>query len=49
MMNKPALLEQMDIFMDKFQQLRNYLITENVDDMREMMRTSTKRRAWFDK
>ena len=42
-------LEQMDIFMDKFQQLRNYLITENVDEMREMMRISTERRAWFDK
>ncbi len=49
MMNKPALLEQMDIFIDKFQQLRNCLVTENVDEMREMMRISTKRRAWFDK
>ncbi|MBQ7035397.1 MAG: prephenate dehydrogenase [Clostridia bacterium] len=49
MMNKPALLEQMDIFMDKFQQLRNCLVTENVDEMREMMRISTKRRVWFDK
>ncbi|MBR2012664.1 MAG: prephenate dehydrogenase [Clostridia bacterium] len=49
MLNKSALLEQMDIFMDKFQELRNCLITDDVDKMREMMRLSTKRRAWFDK
>ncbi len=49
MLNKSALLEQMDIFMSKFQELRNCLITDDVDKMREMMRLSTKRRAWFDK
>ncbi|MBQ7971065.1 MAG: prephenate dehydrogenase [Clostridia bacterium] len=49
MLNKTALLEQMDIFMNKFQELRNCLITDDVDKMREMMRLSTKRRAWFDK
>ncbi len=49
MLNKTALLEQMDIFMGKFQELRNCLITNDVDKMREMMRLSTKRRAWFDK
>lgn len=49
MLNKTALLEQMDIFMGKFQELRNCLITDDVDKMREMMRLSTKRRAWFDK
>lgn len=49
MLNKSALLEQMDIFMNKFQELRNCLITNDVEKMREMMRLSTKRRAWFDK
>lgn len=49
MLNKEALLEQMDIFMAKFQELRNCMVTEDVDKMREMMRLSTKRRAWFDK
>ena len=49
MLNKEALLEQMDIFMDKFQEMRNCVVAEDVDKMREMMRLSTKRRAWFDK
>jgi prephenate dehydrogenase len=49
MLNRQALLEQMDIFSEKFQELRNCIVTEDVDKMREMMRLSTKRRAWFDK
>lgn len=49
MLNKSALLEQMDIFINKFQELRNCLITDDVEKMRDMMRLSTKRRAWFDK
>jgi prephenate dehydrogenase len=49
MLNKDALLEQMDLFMEKFGQLRDCMVNENVDEMREMMRLSTKRRAWFDK
>ncbi len=47
--NKEALLGQMDLFMDKFNQLKTMLETEDVDGMREMMRHSTKRRALFDK
>ena len=47
--NKDALLTQMDMFMDKFKELRKMLEDENIDDMREMMRHSTKRRALFDK
>ncbi len=49
MLNKEALLEQMDIFMEKFRELRNCMVIEDVEKMREMMRLSTKRRAWFDK
>lgn len=47
--NKDALLEQMDMFMNKFQELKVMLETEDIDGMREMMRQSTKRRALFDK
>ena len=47
--NKPALLEQMDLFMDKFQQLKTMLEQEDIDGMRAMMRHSTQRRALFDK
>ena len=47
--NKAALLEQMDLFMNKFQELKSMLETEDVDGMRKMMRHSTERRALFDK
>ena len=47
--NKSALLEQMNLFMDKFNELKNMLEAEDVDGMREMMRCSTERRALFDK
>ncbi|MBE7015661.1 MAG: prephenate dehydrogenase/arogenate dehydrogenase family protein [Ruminococcaceae bacterium] len=47
--NKTALLDQMDLFIDKFNQLKTMLKTEDIDGMREMMRHSTRRRALFDK
>lgn len=47
--NKTALLNQMDLFMDKFQELRAMLEKEDVDGMRSMMQHSTNRRALFDK
>ena len=47
--NKDVLLEQMNLFMDKFQSLKTMLETEDVDGMRAMMRHSTERRALFDK
>ena len=47
--NKPALLEQMDLFMDKFLELKTMLEREDIDGMRKMMRHSTARRALFDK
>lgn len=47
--NKEALLEQMNLFMDKFIQLKEMLETEDVEGMRKMMRHSTERRALFDK
>jgi prephenate dehydrogenase len=47
--NKPALLEQMDLFINKFNELKTMLETEDIDGMRAMMRHSTERRALFDK
>jgi len=47
--NKDALLEQMDLFIDKFNELKNMLQAEDIVGMRKMMRHSTERRALFDK
>ena len=47
--NKPALLEQMNLFIDKFNELKTMLETEDMDGIRRMMRHSTERRALFDK
>lgn len=47
--NKTALLEQMNLFLDKFNELKGMLEREDVDEMRKMMRHSTQRRALFDK
>ena len=47
--NKDALLDQMDMFMDKFRELKTMLQNDDVDGMRKMMQHSTKRRALFDK
>ena len=47
--NKDVLLDQMNLFIDKFNELKAMLEAEDVDGMREMMRHSTARRALFDK
>ena len=47
--NKDMLLEQMNLFIDKFNALKTMLETEDVAGMRAMMRHSTERRALFDK
>ena len=47
--NKDILLEQMNLFIDKFNSLKIMLENEDIDGMREMMRHSTQRRALFDK
>ncbi len=48
-MNKEELLAQMDLFMEKFKELRDDLKEERIEDMRAMMRLSTERRKLFDK
>ena len=47
--NKTALLEQMNLFIDKFHELKEMLESEDIDGMRAMMRHSTERRTLFDK
>ena len=47
--NKDVLLEQMDMFINKFNDLKAMLQSEDIDGMRAMMRHSTERRALFDK
>lgn len=47
--NKDVLINQMNSFIDKFNELKTMLETEDVDGMRKMMRHSTERRALFDK
>ena len=47
--NKDVLLDQMNLFIDKFIDLKIMLETDDVEGMRAMMRHSTERRALFDK
>ena len=47
--NKDVLLDQMNLFMDKFTELKTLLEAEDIEGMRAMMRHSTERRALFDK
>ncbi len=47
--NKNVLLDQMNMFIDKFNELKTMLETDDVSGMRQMMRHSTERRALFDK
>ena len=49
LMNKEALLAQMDLFSAEFAKMRAYIAEGNRDEMRKMMRASTERRALFDK
>ena len=49
LMNKDALLVEMDRFIDEFTEFRGYLANEDGKRMREKMRSSTARRSLFDK
>ena len=49
LLNKNALLEQMDKFEKTFSLLKNAIAQEDTEKMKEMMRLSTARRALFDK
>lgn len=49
MLNKDSLLQQMDVFINEFCELKSLIETENTNELREKMKLSTKRRALFDR
>ncbi|MBQ7336618.1 MAG: prephenate dehydrogenase/arogenate dehydrogenase family protein, partial [Clostridia bacterium] len=49
MLNRDALLEQMDAFSAEFERFRTMLVNGDTDGMRETMRKATARRTLFDK
>lgn len=49
LLNRDALIEQMDAFTAEFAKLRSYIADGKREEMREMMRESTERRSKFDK
>lgn len=46
--NKEALLLEMELFNKEFIRLKNYIENDNIEELKEMMRLSTKRRNYFD-
>lgn len=48
-LNKEALLSQMDVFAQEFNNLRDMIEKNDIENMKEKMRLSTRRRALFDK
>lgn len=49
LLNKKALLEQIDLFRENFDRLHECLKNDDIDGMKQMMITSTERRKKFDK
>ena len=49
LLNKDELLSQMDLFVEKFKELRDSIENEDTEKMKEIMKLSTHRRAFFDK
>ncbi len=47
--NKEQLLEQMDLFLNKFTNIKNALQNDDAEALKEVMRLSTERRKIFDK
>ena len=48
-LNKDELLAQMDLFQKEFSRLREAIANDDLETEKEMMRTSTLRRSYFDK
>lgn len=48
-LNKENLLEQMDLFLDKFSELKKTIVDSDTEKMKEIMRLSTARRKLFDR
>lgn len=49
LMNKEVLLDEISEFVDELNLMKKYLEDDDREGMREKMRISTERRAWFDK
>ena len=49
LLNRDELLSQMDLFSEKFGELRDAVARGDTEKMKEMMRISTERRGYFDK
>ena len=49
LLNKEELINQMDLFINRFNILKKTIEEENVEEMKEIMKLSTKRRKYFDK
>ncbi len=49
MINKEPLLSEIDAFMKELDKMRNYIVTDDLEGMKEMMICSTQRRKTFDK
>ncbi len=49
LMNKKELLAQMDLFIDKFTELKSSIESSDTEKIKSIMRTSTQRRRYFDK
>ena len=48
LMNKAKLLEQMDLFIRELSEMRTLLEAEDREGLKEKMKLSTERRAYFD-
>lgn len=48
-LNQQPLLEQIDVFAAELEKLRNIIAAGDIPALREKMRLSSERRAWFDK
>lgn len=49
LMNKEALLKEIDLFIEHISNLRDYIFNDNEEKIKEMMRISTARRKFFNK
>ena len=49
LMNRDALLKEMDAFIGEFEKMKQMLISSDREGLRELMRRSTERRSLFDK
>ena len=49
LLNKQELLDQMNLFLQQFNEFKDALEKEDIDKMKDIMRLSTMRRSYFDR